>query len=70
MIVSEDFGGDRVTKGHRSIGYDAARKEIFGKLSLKQDGNDYYVTDVYCEKDYSNREFPGLGIAPNVYPKK
>ena len=59
---------DVISKGHKSVGYDEARRQIFGKISLQQDGKDYYVKDVYCEKNYSNRDNPELRLGPNSYP--
>lgn len=48
---------------HHSIGYSSARKDLFGDLYLEQENNSYYVTDVYCEKDY---RVPGPNRVPNA----
>jgi len=46
------------------LGYDGARKIMFGKLFLKQDGNGNYITDVYCQKRFG----PEAGVAPGSIP--
>lgn len=47
----------------RSLGYDGARKVLFGKLHLEKDGNKYFIKDVYCQK-----EFAGGDIRPGAIP--
>ncbi|MFP5384609.1 MAG: endonuclease I family protein [Bacteriovoracia bacterium] len=37
---------------HLSVGYDRARKIMFGELDIKRDGNGTYVVDVYCGKKF------------------
>ncbi len=59
-----------ISKDHHSVGYDEARRQIFGRISLQQNGSEYFVRDVYCEKNFGNREFPELGIGPGAYPSK
>lgn len=41
---------------HKSIGYDKARIVMFGERDLLMDGNQKYVTDVYCGKKYEFKE--------------
>lgn len=49
---------------HRSLGYDGARRVMFGKIFLKNDGNGYYVQDVYCQKHFG----PSAQVGPNSIP--
>jgi hypothetical protein len=58
-----------IAKNHHAVGYDEARRQIFGKLSLQQDGKEYFVKDVYCEQVYSHRDYPQLQFGPNTYPE-
>jgi len=48
----------------RSLGYDGARKVMFGKIHLKNDGNGFYVEDVYCKKHFGT----GSHVGPNSIP--
>jgi hypothetical protein len=56
---------------HHAIGYDEARKRIFGELYLeKLADNSYGVTDVYCnrlytDKDFKNKPTFGPGLKPS-----
>ncbi len=50
---------------HRSIGYKGARKVLFGKIHLEEDGDGYYVNDVYCRKKITRRQSK---VGPNVIP--
>ncbi len=47
------------------LGYDGARKILFGKLFLKNDGNGYYINDVYCQKKFDK----SAGVGPGVIPE-
>ncbi|PIS10165.1 MAG: nuclease, partial [Bdellovibrio sp. CG10_big_fil_rev_8_21_14_0_10_47_8] len=58
-----------ISQNHHALGYDPARKQLFGRIYLNQSGKDWAVTDVYCEKEYRNSDFPRLGLGPGVYPK-
>ncbi len=53
---------------HKSIGYGAARRVLMGTLHLKQNGSDYVLTDVYCERDFTSNDL-GAGIGPGKVPK-
>lgn len=44
---------------HRSLGYDGARKLLFGKLHLERNSGSYYVKDVYCQKEIEGGVRPG-----------
>jgi endonuclease I len=45
----------------RSVGYDEARRIIFGQLDLRQKGDTYYVKDVYCNQEISSEHYHGIG---------
>lgn len=47
------------------LGYDGARKILFGKLFLKNDGKGYYINDVYCQKNFDS----AAGVAPGRIPE-
>ena len=50
----------------RSLGYDGARRVMFGKLFLKNDGNGFYIQDVYCQKQFG----AGAQVGPNAIPNQ
>ncbi|MDX9731610.1 MAG: endonuclease [Bdellovibrionales bacterium] len=53
---------------HRSVGYSTARKYLMGQLHLEGTSEaDYSVRDVYCEREYTNRDL-GRGIGPGRVP--
>jgi deoxyribonuclease-1 len=54
-----------LAKNHRVLGYDSARRHLFGKLFLEQVAGAWAVKDVYCERTYTNRE---LAIGPGQIP--
>jgi hypothetical protein len=49
---------------HTVLGYDGARKIMFGKIHLKNDGGGYYIEDVYCKKKFAG----GANVGPNAIP--
>ncbi len=49
----------------RSLGYDGARRILFGKMYLKNDGNGFYIEDVYCQKRFSGSAKVGPNAIPN-----
>jgi deoxyribonuclease-1 len=51
--------------GQISLGYRGARKVLFGKLHLEEDGDGYYIKDVYCRKKITNNQ---TQIGPNIIP--
>ncbi len=55
---------------HTSLGYDKARKKLFGLIHLKQDTDGTYsVTDVYCEHKYTDADFKGQKtFGPDMVP--
>jgi endonuclease I len=50
---------------HTSLGYDRARKNLFGKMYLEQISGAYIVKDVYCERSFTNSE---VGVGPDRIP--
>lgn len=55
---------------HTSLGYESARRVMFGQIYLRQksDGT-YFVKDVYCEKEFSDADFGGeTTFGPNLLP--
>ena len=54
---------------HRALGYTKAREKLFGRLYLKNSGGVYSVTDVYCERTYTDADFGGsLTFGPDLVP--
>ncbi len=43
----------------RSLGYDGARKVLFGKLHIVQEGSQYFIRDVYCHRKFTSNVKPG-----------
>ena len=41
--------------GHTSVGYDGARKYLFGQIYILRDAEGSYVSDVYCGKKFHFR---------------
>lgn len=48
-----------LNKNHKSVGYNEAKRQLFGKLHLKKGNTGYYVHDVYCRKDFKSGVGPG-----------
>ena len=46
------------------LGYDGARKILFGKMFLKNDSNGYFITDVYCKKRFGANAGVGKDTIP------
>lgn len=57
-------------KGHQALGYDGARSFLFGDFYLQQVKNgEYFLHDVYCQKDYQSSDFPGKkSLGPGRIP--
>lgn len=49
----------KTSKGHHAVGYNNAKKYLFGQLYLQKDDNGYYVTDLYCGIHYTKGVGPG-----------
>lgn len=56
---------------HRAMGYDSARKKLFGNMYLKTiDADIFSVTDVYCERLFTDSDFGGTPtFGPDMVPK-
>ena len=50
---------------HRVLGYDGARKVLFGKIHLQQQDGQYFIKDVYCHKIFTGGRDIGPGAIPN-----
>jgi endonuclease I len=60
---------DLTKSGHKVLGYTEARHLIMGHIYLENHGNNYSVTDVYCQKEFTNNDFKkGSGLGPNLVP--
>lgn len=58
-----------ISTGHTMLGYDKARKLLFGKLYLEEVGGAYAVTDVYCEHLFTDKDFEGKpSLGPGRIP--
>lgn len=58
-----------VSKGHKSFSYRTARKHLFGKLHLRQNSSGYYVKDLYCNKNITNKDISNSKkIGPMMIP--
>lgn len=55
---------------HVALSYDQARSFLFGDFYLEQEKTgEYFLHDVYCQRDYYNTEFPGKGsLGPGRIP--
>lgn len=55
---------------HIDLGYGKARQKLFGQLHLKKtDSGAYSVTDVYCNRTFTDADFGGsLTFGPDLLP--
>lgn len=60
----------RITSSqHQVLGYFKARQLLLGQVYLENNGKEYSIKDVYCLKDFTNRDFGrNGGIGPNKIP--
>lgn len=49
---------------HIVLGYDGARKVLFGKLHLEEANGKYFIKDVYCHKVFAG----GANVRPGAIP--
>jgi deoxyribonuclease-1 len=54
-----------IANGHHALGYEGARKQMFGKLYLEQLAGGWTITDVYCEHSFTAHE---LTLGPGIIP--
>ena len=57
--------GEGKCYSHKSIGYKGARKVLFGKIHLQEDGDGYFIKDVYCRKKITRSQ---SRLGPNIIP--
>lgn len=50
---------------HRVLGYDGARKVLFGKLHIQEESGGYFIRDVYCHKKFGGNASVRPGAIPN-----
>ena len=55
---------------HHALGYTLGRKKLFGRLYLETlTTGEFAVTDVYCERQYTDRDFGGsVTFGPDLVP--
>lgn len=46
-------------RNHKALGYNPAKRFLFGELHLKKNSQGYFVKDLYCGIDYTNGVGPG-----------
>lgn len=56
---------ERISAKQTSLGYEGARRVLFGELYLKREGKGYFIEDVYCHKKFD----ASSGVAPGSIPK-
>ena len=49
----------QTSRGHHAVGYDSARKFLFGQLHLEQNNGGYFVLDQYCGINFTTGIGPG-----------
>ncbi len=54
-----------ISNKHQSLGYDKARRYMFGQLFLETVGGAYAVKDVYCETTFTS---PKMDLGPGKIP--
>ena len=50
---------------HTVLGYDGARKVLFGRIHIKKNDKGYYIEDVYCKKIFTSGN---ANVGPNAIP--
>lgn len=64
-VIQPNCAGGNCFK-HVVVGYDAARKIMFGELDIQKDSNGSFIIDVYCGKKFYFRD---LEEVPNMHDK-
>jgi len=54
-----------LAQGHTSLGYDKARRILFGEIHLDKDSQGVYIKDVYCRKIFRSSSGVGENQIPN-----
>ena len=71
VLRYQEISQNKKCTQHTALGYDAARKKLFGWIHLKQSAEGVYsVKDVYCEYTFTDADFKGeLTFGPDLVPK-
>lgn len=60
---------ESVSENHQVLGYYKARQVLLGQMYLEKNGSEYFVRDVYCQKEFTNDDFRrGTGVGPDLIP--
>ena len=60
---------EATNRNHRVLGYTRARQILLGKIHLEHHAGDYAVKDVYCLRQFTNRDFGGnANLGPERIP--
>jgi hypothetical protein len=59
-----------MTAHHHSLGYRRAREVLLGKIHLQNSNGQYFIKDVYCEKEFGQRDFSSNPPGPGQIPKE
>jgi deoxyribonuclease-1 len=58
-----------ISNGHKTVGYEPAKDIMFGKIDLlKLPTGEFAVKDVYCERLFTDVDFPTHSIGPMAAP--
>ncbi|GAB4012122.1 MAG: hypothetical protein Fur0010_07680 [Bdellovibrio sp.] len=60
-----DNNGSGRCSRQKVLGYNTARKLLFGKIHLEEGSQGYYITDVYCRKNFTQSSGVGPDRIPN-----
>lgn len=66
--VQPNCGGSGECYRHISLGYNAARRILFGELHLISGPNGYSIRDVYCQQTVTRKDFRGQPPGPGQIP--
>ena len=64
-VIGTECNGKSECYRHSSVGYDSARKIMFGELFVKKDDKGNYIKDVYCGKKFYFREVTDISSMGN-----
>lgn len=57
-----------LSRTHVPVGYKAARRILLGEIDLQNTNQGYGILDVYCQKMYTAKDFPGSPPGPGKIP--
>ena len=62
-------GGKHDCAQHVNLGYDGARRALFGRIHLEQVDGHYAIKDLYCNRMMTDRDFGSRGgVGPDKIP--